>query len=383
MESSALVYIILTAIVVAFGWLVCNGDYVAVRLSGRKNQVLPTTMQRSTGCDRQQAYNRVAEFAIFALLSGVSACRIAVGGDYWVYWLKFQLIDQGRYVSYEKGFVWLVKFFHLIFGEGSYLPIFGFFSLITVFFFLKALHDQADWYVFSLFLLLTQGFYFNSMNSVRYYFALALAMYAQKYVLRGEYGKFMLWVLLGCTIHKSVLLVIPAYIAADLLSRVHLKKWHYALGGALIVSLIFGQEIYRKIIFYFYPYYENSMFDNGQISWANIGKCFGTLVLCLISCRYCIRENRRYRYYFYLNLFGMVIYCCGSFIPEVSRIGYYFIQAQMFLIPGALQHIEKKWLRKVCTVGTAVAFLLYFAMLLRGMYDVEVRLLPYLNWIFN
>lgn len=93
-----------------------------------------------------------------------------------------------------------------------------------MFFFLKALHDQADWYVVSLFLLLTQGFYFNSMNSVRYYFALALAMYAQKYVLRGEYGKFILWALLGCTIHKSVLLIIPAYIAADLLSRVRLKN---------------------------------------------------------------------------------------------------------------------------------------------------------------
>ena len=27
----------------------------------------------------------------FRVLAGVSACRIAVGGDYWVYWLKFQL----------------------------------------------------------------------------------------------------------------------------------------------------------------------------------------------------------------------------------------------------------------------------------------------------
>ena len=138
---------------------------------------------------------------------------------------------------------------------------------IGVFFFLKSLHDQADWYVMSLFLLLTEGFYFNSMNSVRYYFALALAMYAQKYVLRGEYGKFILWVLLGATIHKSVLLVIPAYIIADLLSRANLKKWHYGVGVLLILSLIFGQDIYRRIIFYFYPYYENSMFDNGQISW--------------------------------------------------------------------------------------------------------------------
>lgn len=64
----------------------------------------------AAGPDRQQACNAVAEFAIFCLLAGVSACRIAVGGDYWVYWLKFQLIDQGRHVSYETGFVYLVKF---------------------------------------------------------------------------------------------------------------------------------------------------------------------------------------------------------------------------------------------------------------------------------
>ena len=102
----------------------------------------------------------MAETAVFCLLAGVSACRIAVGGDYWVYWLKFQLIDQGRHVSYEKGFVGLVKLFHWIFGEGSYLPIFGFFAGHGVLFFLKALHDQADWYVVSLFLLLTRGLLF-------------------------------------------------------------------------------------------------------------------------------------------------------------------------------------------------------------------------------
>ena len=274
MEKSALVYIILTVVTVAFGFLVKNRDYTTEYLSGRRSFRGNTSGDlMAAGPDRQQACNAVAEFAIFCLLAGVSACRIAVGGDYWVYWLKFQLIDQGRHVSYETGFVYLVKFFHLIFGEGSYLPIFGFFSLITVFFFLKALHDQADWYVFSLFLLLTQGFYFNSMNSVRYYFALALVMYAQKYVLRGEYGKFLLWVLLGCTIHKSVLLVIPAYIVIDLLSRIRLKKWHYAVGVLLILSLIFGQDVYRNIIFRFYPYYKDSMFDNGQLSYVNIAKC--------------------------------------------------------------------------------------------------------------
>ena len=119
MENSALVYIILTAVTVTFGFLVKNRDYTTEYLSGRRSFRGNTSGDlMAAGPDRQQACNAVAEFAIFCLLAGVSACRIAVGGDYWVYWLKFQLIDQGRHVSYETGFVYLVKFFHLIFGEG-------------------------------------------------------------------------------------------------------------------------------------------------------------------------------------------------------------------------------------------------------------------------
>lgn len=89
MEKSALVYIVLTAVTLAFGCFVSNSAYTAGYLSGRR---LPGAC---VGYDRQQARNLVAEIAIFGLLFGVSACRIAVGGDYWVYWLNFQLIDQG------------------------------------------------------------------------------------------------------------------------------------------------------------------------------------------------------------------------------------------------------------------------------------------------
>ena len=175
------------------------------------------------------------------------------------------------------------------------------------------------------------------------------------------------------------------YMAAsiDLLSRIRLKKWHYAVGVLLILSLIFGQDVYRNIIFRFYPYYKDSMFDNGQLSYVNIAKCLAVLILCLIYWKDSVQENRRNRYYFYLNLAGLVLYSCGSFIPEVSRVAYYLIQSQIFLIPGVLKDAKKGWFRTLCIIGVVAAYLLYFVMLLRGMYDVEIRLLPYLNWIFN
>lgn len=377
MESSALVYVPLTAITILLGMCVDNREYVPRYISGR------CEFGEAAFTDRRQARNRIAVFAVYCLLAGVSACRIAVGNDYWVYRDNFKLIAQGRYVSYETGFNLIVKWIQQLFGYDHYLPVFAFFSLATVFFFVRALYDQGSCFAFSLFLLMTGGYYFNSLNTVRYYLALAIALYAMKYVLRGEYGKFVLWILAGAMFHKSILLVIPVYPAARLLAAAKLKKWHYAAGGILAASLIFCQNLYKEVIFYFYPYYRDSMFDNGQLSYVNIAKCVCVLILCAICYKKSLLQNLNNRFYFFLNLAGLAVYCCGSFIPEVSRVGYYMIISQIFLIPGLLSEMEKGWLRRLCSIGAAGGFSLYFLFLLKGMYAVDVRLLPYLNWIFN
>lgn len=377
MESSALVYIFLTVIVVALGFCIDNSEYVSTHISGVRKA------GAYSGYHRTQARNTVAEFAIFCLLTGVSACRIAVGNDYWPYRDNFKLIAQERHVSSEIGFNIIVKWMQNLFGYDKYLPVFALFSFLTVLFFVKALHDQGTDYAFSLFLLMTGGFYFNSLNSVRYYLALAIALYSMKYVLRGEYGKFILWVIVGTVFHKSILLVIPVYLVARFLASVKLKRWHYIAGGLFLLSLVFGQNVYREIIFYFYPYYKNSAFDNGQISYVNIAKCVGTLVLCGICYQKSLKDDLMNRFYFFLNIAGFVAYCCGSFIPEVSRVGYYMIISQIFLLPRLLKDMQKGWFRSLCYIGVAGAFAGYYVMLLRAMYAVDVRLLPYLNWIFN
>lgn len=337
------------------------------------------------GLTRQQARNLWVCVGIYVVLSALSACRIASGNDYWVYTNMFNLISQGRHVSSEFGFNALVRFMQFFFGtEGySYLPIFGLFSLLTVYFFLRAIYEQGSWFFGSLFLFLVNGYYFSSFNSVRYYLVLAIALYSIKYVLRREYLKFILWILVAASFHKSVLVVIPLYLGADWLARIRLKRWHYVLGALLALSLVFGRDIYRAILFRIYPYYENSMFDTVDYSLTNIGKCVGTLILSLFSYKAVLREDRRDRFYFFLNLGGLVLYTCGAFIPEVSRVAYYLIVPQIFLIPDLLRGIGNKALRRVLTAGTALVFTAYFAMFLQSAYDVNIRLLPYLNWIFN
>ncbi len=322
--------------------------------------------------------NRILAAGVFILLSAVSVCRIAVGNDYWVYRDNFNLIAQNRYVSYEPGFRYIVKILQYFLDYDNYLPIFAFFSLITVFLMVKAIYDQSDWFVFSVFIFMTAGYYFGSLNNVRYYLALSAAMFSMKYVLEKDYVKFFAVIGAAALFHKSVLIVIPLYLLATV-------NWNW-LGHTVISSfcatLLFFPGLYRKIIFFFYPFYEGSMFDTGQTSITNIAKAAAIFIFALIY-RKKIAEDRKLKFGFYCNLFALLLYVFCSFMPEISRIGFYLNVSNVFFIPALLIKIEDKKTRTAWTVLIGLAFLILYAMFLRSAYNTDIRILPYYNWIFQ
>ena len=384
MEKSALLFVFLTLGTVGLALLIQRQSVPVWQKRGyERGGYEPAT--------KQTAVNAIAQFAIYALLAAVSACRFAIGNDYWPYRENFKRIFNDGIVSSEFGFNLTVKALFHVFGYDNYLPVFAFFSLLTVLFFVLALRDQSDCFALSLFLLMANGYYFQSFNTIRYYLALAVALYAMKFVLRREYGKFVLLALFFATFHKTILFVIPAYLLAYYLARTGLKKWHLVVGGAFLASLIVGQKLYRWVIFRLYPYYENSHFDAAHVSYAGIAKCVGALALCgIVWWTYRKEEGTQtdkengivLRFYAVLNLFGIVTFLCGSFIPEVTRIGYYLVISQVFLIPTAIGRMKKGWLREVCKWGCILAFCLYFVLLLKQLYQNDVRILPYMSWIF-
>ena len=354
------IYVLLTAVVVLLGIMV-NSTY------------------REQMHTRGQMLNRVILIAVFLLLFAVSACRIAVGNDYWVYRYQFELIAQERHVSYEFGFRFVVYVMQLIFGYGNYIPIFALFSFLTVYFFVRAMYDQTDWFSYTIFLLMTGGYYFMSFDNVRYYFALSVALYAMKYVLSKNYWKFVLWIAFASFFHKTILIVIPIYCVAKIVWN---KKniWLIPLAA---VMMIFGREVLKFVVFKFYPYYEGSVFENTSVSYANIAKCGAVLIFCLIYFKPIILKHRHLYFYFNLNLGALLLYSFASYIPELSRICYYMLVGQIFLIPGVIVKIERKWQRIFWSLLIGIAFIGYFYIFLKRSYATEIRLLPYMNWIFD
>ncbi len=338
-----------------------------------KPEVLPMR-----GMTRQQLANRICLCGIFVMLFAVSACRYQVGNDYNRYEEYFYNIWYGYIVPTEGGFNVTVKAMEYLFGKDAYLLFFAVFSFVTVFLMLKAIYALGQNFVFSFFLFMAFGYYFQSLNTVRYYIALAAAMYAVTFLHRKEYAKFVLVVLLAATFHKSVLIVIPVY----LLANCRWKLWQTVALSVLAASGFFFDDIYLKIILYLYPTYRDTMYLEGGTSHINILRCLLVLAFCLCFWKERWKENKQMLFYFRLNVAALMLYVCGSFVPEVSRIGTYLTVMQVFLLPGVVGSICDPKKKKLATVAITVFGAVYFAAFLYKAYGELVKLLPYHTWLF-
>lgn len=336
---------------------------------------------REMGTSRRQVRNGLCLFTVFMILFALSACRMNVGNDYAKYVEFMHLIACGayEYVPTETGFNLLVAVLYRLAGGENFLLVFAVFAFFTLWLFLKAMYEQSDSFGWSFFLFMAFGFYFSTFNTVRYYLALALALYSVKYVLKREWGKFILLVLLGSLFHKSMLVVIPLYFLAALAW----KKWQIGLMALFCTTFFFLEDFYLKAVVFLYPSYEDTEYLEGGISWFNILRCLGVLVFSLIYYKQAVEGSRRNRFYFFCNLGALVLYTCCSFLPIITRIGYYLNVTQILFIPAVLVKIEDKRQKKFWSLAIGLAAAGYFALYLLRAGNDGIRVLPYQTFMFH
>ncbi len=361
------VYIILTVMTVGMAYFVRKPEEI---------------YRGSKAVTRLKMRNGILMCGIFALLFLVSACRHYVGNDYTRYeeYFRLMMIEGSDGVPTEIGFNLLAKGVQSIFGVGekTNLLIFALFAGATIFLFLKGMYDLSADFSFSFLLFMTFGYYFNSMNTIRYYLALALAVVSIKYVLRKEYAKFLLLVLLAASFHKSVLVILPIYIMADFAW----KKWQMGFLALAAAAGFILRDLLLKIIIRIYPTYADTMYLEAGTSLVNILRCLGIFIAGILLYKETVRERPTNRFFFQLNYLSLLLYLCGSFIPEVSRIGYYMNISHLFLLPGMINAIPEGKTRKIWKSAFIAAAALYFAAFLYKAYDPLIKVLPYRTWIF-
>lgn len=338
------------------------------------------------GVMRRRYVNRVCLAAIFVILFSLSALRIGIGNDYPGYVDTFHELYNGydpSYIVTEPGFNLLVRTLYTLAGGEQFVLVFAVFAFLTVFLFLKALYEQSADFGLAFLLFMALGLYFRTFNTVRYYLALAAAFYALRYVLKKEYWKFAACILLAALFHKSVLFVLPVY----LLAALPWKKWHIALGAFLGAGVYLSRPLIMKLVLKIYDTYQDTPYLTQGVglraSLPGLLRCGLVLALGLVCFREAVKDNRANRLYFQLNLAAIGLYVFGSFLPLVSRLGYYLITPQILLVPGVLRSIGDDKKRKRLTVLVLLCAVCYFIYFLLTADQEGIRVLPYRSWLFE
>ena len=364
-------------------------------LVNNQRQSVNKQFQRYEVFSRRQGLNTLSLLAVFTILFLLSALRMEVGNDYETYVDTIHEIYVGGYVVTEPLFNGVVKLLCELSGGENYLLVFGVFAFATIWIFLKVLYEQTEDFSMAFFLFMTLGIYFRTFNTVRYYFVLAITLYSFRFVLRKEYGKFLLLIGLAAFFHKSVLVVIPIYLIAN----VPWKKWHMAVLTIGAAGVILFQDFIMKIALELYPSYKDTIFLETETGLSgnlmSVFRCTIVMGLALSCYRDSLKsvaseetsskdlkKKEENRFYFKLNFLAILLYLCGSFLPLVGRIGYYLITSHILFIPAILGSIKNDKKRKIVKVLVIVAGVVYFLLFLKSANQPGVRVLPYKSWLF-
>lgn len=315
-------------------------------------------------------------WAVFVILAFFSAIRDGIGIDYYEYFRHIAIIREGLPDYMEKGFQSVVLFL----GKFDENPRFTviLFGVLTIWFYVRAIWEESVNVKDSIFIFLSWGYYFLTFNTIRNYFALALVLYAIKFIKADKKSLFVIFVLIASTFHKSALICIPIYFFATL----RLRKEYFVLLSFLILVALAGKKYLRRLVFIFYPHFENNIYDTGRVSYFNIIKALAIILLCLY-CYKQIETDKMNRFFFNLNVFSFFFYVGMYWTPEISRIGFYMNATSIFLVPNAVESIHSYEQRKIIRCIVYIGSTLMFILLCREYYTPTTRLLPYTTWIMN
>ena len=337
---------------------------------------------------RGSLLRRSCLFLIALILMIPAILRQETGNDYLRYVEFFHLASIDAYVPTEAGFNWLAKAVYGLCGYENYLLLFAIYAVMTILVMLTVIRQQAENFCFSFFLFMMFGYYFQSFNTMRYYFALSLSLLAMTCLLRRQYAGFVILVLLASLFHKTALITLLLYPVAVR----RWKKRELAAGVALGLAVLLFHEKAMELLLSLYPSWEGTvdLAAGTSISWVNIAKCLAVLLLA-----YYVKADedpdtfRGRQLVMYRNsaYIGLLLYVFGWFIPEVSRICYYLTFTQIFYLPMLLSGLPEteqgRRQKKILTILVIAAALVFFALFLRTAYRDTIKILPYKSFLFH
>lgn len=327
------------------------------------------------GCPIKMKRRFVGNILVFFILAAFSIARDGIGIDFEGYYKHILLIQKGYPHYMEAGFQYLVQFLARFSANPRWVIIV--LAFFTCLFYVLVIVKWSKNTTLGLLIFLTWGYYFFSFNTIRNYFAQSLALISLLFLVDKKYIKFLICILMAALFHKSALVCIPLYLLAQYDYK---KKYIPIVISSIVVAFVFKDD-FRRLFFLFYPGYEGSVYDTGEVSWLNIIKAIIVIGIGILFYKQ-VEKDKINRICFNLNVLSLIFYVGFYWTPEISRIGFYMNTTAIILVPRILSQIDKRNKnRDIVTFAVAIGSFVLFILLMRGWYRYTIQLLPYKTWL--
>lgn len=323
----------------------------------------------------------------------VSAIRYDVGNDFiGRYTVGYLHILQGGIVSnYEYGFHLLNKL--CIFISDSPQTLFILTSIIINGLVFYSIFKNSKNPILSILFYFFGAFFFQSMNGVRQYVAMAMMLIAFPLVEKKKYIPLFVICFLSYYIHNISILVSLVYLAIILINKTKLKEKEFytsplLLFGILIFILIFKGFVYDFMISILehtrFSSYIGSIYDHSDFQcipfFVNL---FTYLYLVLPYNKY--KKNKKCsqneKMYLFLQWIAVIVCFCTIVNTLFLRIAYMFTIFAVISVANCHEkYYNKNDQLRLCTIGL---FLVLYASFLwiNVIHEVE-KGIPY-QTVFN
>lgn len=297
-------------------------------------------------------------------LSLISGFRYKVGTDFTTYSEIFLYLSDGKINFLEEGgFTLLNKIIKNISGNPQMFFLITSVIInvgITIF-----IIKNSEYIFLSMYFYITTFSYYLTMNGLRQYIASVILISGYKYLLSGNFKKYLIFVLAAFTFHSTALIMIPIYFLV--------QKKSDSITNIIIFSITFISMIfYRTFIEILFTFLQNTRFayykdifleGNG----ANILRIIVWMLPVLITYLYLGRARKVYgkKIDILLNLcfLGAIFMLLASKQIFFARACMYFDLYYLLLLPKICNMFDERT-NKFLKAAIMLGYLFYSSILL-------------------
>lgn len=250
---------------------------------------------------------------------------------------------------HELGFFFISMLLKTIYNNVDFY--FVIISLLTSIFLFKSIREYAYYPLLSLLLYCARFLLLRDINQIRAALAIAIVIYAIKFIENRKFKKYLLYTFLAVSIHTSTVITLPLFF----IKKLNLNKKHiaYIIIAAFAVSLalspfIEGYVRDLTIKFALAESYTTSKEHIGDVGLKNFMIYYQIIVLFAYT--YFEDSLNQYKYYYIfrnLYLFSTVLMIVLSdFLVMSSRLATIYTTLEIFIIPLIFQAITSRYRMK-------------------------------------